>query len=205
VGFDPGQDADLRLTCTGPESDILNGVLSTDWPALTTIGVPVAGRGVNRKLLGTVDRPGVGRQVTYGGHPLYLFDPPSQPFVPAGEGYVETVEPFPPWHGFWSLVSSRGGEPAPGPATIETETRPDGKTAVAAKRESNVDPIAVTVYSFSEDRSGSSACSGACSVRWVPVLTRGRPHVAGGITAKDVGVIRRSDGTDQVTPSSRRG
>jgi len=40
-----------------------------------TKGKPVAGRGVKASLLGEVFRKGVGEQVTYAGHPLYLFDP----------------------------------------------------------------------------------------------------------------------------------
>ncbi len=199
LGFDPGSNHDILLTCSGPMSDIIGNGYTDDWPALTTTGAPVAGPGVNRKLLGSVYRRGLGRQVTYGGHPLYLFDDASRPFVPQGERYMETVKPFPPWHGFWFLVSSEAGQPAPGPATIATETLPDGKTAVAVEMESNVRPMAVTVYSYSKDRSGTSACSGACAVKWVPVLATGRPHVAGDISAKDVGVVRRSDGTDQVT------
>ena len=199
LGFDPGSDHDILLTCTGPMSDIIGNGYTDDWPALTTTGAPVAGTGVNGKLLGSVYRRGIGRQVTYGGHPLYLFDNASRPFVPQGERYMETVRPLPPWHGFWFLVSAAGGQPAPGPATIETETLPDGKSAVAAEMESNVRPMAVTVYSFSRDRPGASACNGACAGDWVPVLTTGRPHVAAGIDAKEVGVIRRSDGTEQVT------
>jgi predicted lipoprotein with Yx(FWY)xxD motif len=186
------------MTCTGPESDILNNVDSDDWPALTTTGAPVAGPGVNRQLLGTVYRPGIGRQVTYGGHPLYTFDAPSKPFLPEGEGYFETVAPLLPWHGLWDLVSSRG-QPAPGVATIETETLPDGRTALAAQEYTNVLQAAVSVYSFSRDAGGQSTCTGACTVTWVPVLTTGRPHVAGAISTKDLGVIGRSDGTDQVT------
>ncbi|MGO9962525.1 MAG: hypothetical protein ACLPUG_03720 [Acidimicrobiales bacterium] len=199
LGFDPGSDHDILLTCSGPMSDIIGNGYTDDWPALTTTGAPVAGPGVNRKLLGSVYRRGIGRQVTYGGHPLYLFDNASQPFVPQGERYMETVKPLPPWHGFWFLVSSETGQPAPGPATIETETLPDGKNAVAVEMESNVRPMAVTVYSYVRDRPGKSACNGACAVEWVPVLTTGRPHVATGIERKEVGVIRRSDGTEQVT------
>ena len=189
------------ITCTGPESDFLNGVPTDEWPALTTTGPPVAGPGVNRYLLGSVWRPGIGDQVTYAGHPLYLFDPPSSPFVPAGEGFFETVLDLPPWHGLWNLVSSQWGQQATGAATIETETLPNGNTAVAAETYENVVPggVAVTAYTFSRDGYWGAQCNGPCAVTWIPVLTSGPPQVAGGITAKDVGVIRRWDGTFQVT------
>jgi len=207
--FDLGESEYHSVTCTGPESDFSVGVSTDDWPALTTTGRPLAGRGVNQALLGTVYRPGIGHQVTYGGHPLYLFDPPSDPFNPGGEDYLETVLPVPPWHGMWELVSARGGQPAPGAATIETETLPDGKAAIAAQEYPTLVPHAITVYSFSRDHVGASACSGACAVTWIPVLTAGKPLVGGiseggppgpaTIAATDLGVIRRPDGTSQVT------
>jgi predicted lipoprotein with Yx(FWY)xxD motif len=199
LGFDAGADADVPLTCTGPESDMPNNVATDDWPALTTTGAPIAGRDVNPKLLGTVYRPGIGHQVTYGGHPLYLFVPPRAFVLVEGEDNMETVEPLPPWHGFWFLVSSKAGQPAPGVATIEVGTLPNGKKVVAAEMDPRAGGVAVTVYSYSRDHSGSSACSGACAITWVPVLTTGRPQVAAGIASKDVAVIRRPDGTDQVT------
>jgi len=57
-------------------------------------------------------RKGVGWQVTYAGHPLYLFD--QQPGAVTGEGWFEPG--LPPWHGIWWLMSPavsrcRGREP----------------------------------------------------------------------------------------------
>ena len=193
------------ITCTGPESDIFNQVMTDEWPSLDTIGKPVAGPGVNRDLLGSVNRPGVGRQVTYAGHPLYLFDPPSNPFVPGGEGFLETVALLPPWHGEWDLVSAHTGVPAPGVATIETETLPNGKSVVAAEMYPNAVPggVAVTAYSYSQDSAHDSDCGGACAVTWIPVLTSGRPQAGARIDPKDLGVYDRADGTLQVTYHGR--
>jgi predicted lipoprotein with Yx(FWY)xxD motif len=196
--FDLGTDDYHAFTCTGPESDF-NSSGTDDWPALTTTGTALAGRGVNQKLLGTVYRDGIGHQVTYGGHPLYLFDPPSGPFNPGGEDYLETALPLPPWRGMWELVSAQGGQPVPGPATIETETLPDGETALGAQEFPTLVPHAITVYSFSRDHVGASTCTGTCAVTWIPVLTTGKPRVSGAIAAKYVGAIRRPDGTSQVT------
>ena len=102
-----------------------------------------------------------------------------------------------------SLVSAHEGEPAPGPATIETETLPNGKIAVAVEEYPNVHKAVITVYSFSRDRQGDSACTGTCAVTWISVLTTGRPWVAGGIAAERVGVIERPDGTEQVTDDGK--
>jgi predicted lipoprotein with Yx(FWY)xxD motif len=185
-------------SCTGPMTDFINSVPGDDWPALTTTVTPQAGAGVNQKLLGIVGRPGIGRQVTYAGHPLYLFDPPSGSFMPEGEDYFETAAPLLPWRGIWRLVSAKGGQPVAGPATIEAETLPNGKTAVAAEEFPNLIDTVVTVYSFSLDHPGSSACTGACATTWIPVLTTGKPHVTG-VAANEIGTVRRRDGTQQVT------
>jgi predicted lipoprotein with Yx(FWY)xxD motif len=198
-GYDLGPNANVPLTCTGPESDLLNAVKSDDWPAFTTKGAPIAGAGVNAHLLGTVERHGAGDQVTYAGHPLYLFDPVSKPFDPQGEGYMETVKPLAPWHGYWFLLSSANGEPAPGTVTIETGLLPNGSSVLAVEVDENVNPIAATVYTFSRDRSNVSTCSNTCALTWVPVLTLGQPRVASNIPKGTVGVMRRANGTEQVT------
>ena len=201
LGYDVSEGVTTQLPCTGPELDAMcfDDCPIAFWPALTTTAAPVAGSGVHQDLLGTVRRPGVGDQVTYAGHPLYLFDGPSHPFVPLGEGSLGTVPPLPPWHGLWDLVSSANGQPAPGVATIETEALPHDKTVVAAEEYPTSGRTAFTVYSFRGDRSGVTGCSGACAITWIPVLTTGVPSVAGAVAVKDVGVVRRPDGTTQVT------
>jgi predicted lipoprotein with Yx(FWY)xxD motif len=198
-GYDGNSAVSATLTCTGPMRDMVDDDSTDDWPAFTSGGAPIAGKGVNDSLLGVVHRKGLGNQVTYGGHPLYLFDPSSGPFTPQGEGYVETVAPLAPWHGYWWLVSSKNGEPAPGVATLKVGTLPDGTKVLAAKEDANIYPMAVTVYSFSGDRPGVSECGDNCSLTWVPLLSSKAPHVVGDISASDVGLIRRADGTSQVT------
>ncbi|HMK97085.1 MAG TPA: hypothetical protein VK425_06020, partial [Acidimicrobiales bacterium] len=190
------------LSCTGPERDMLGGAGIVDWPALTTTGAPVAGRGVNPHLLGSTYRPGIGRQLAYAGHPLYLFhsdQPPAGGATDYGEGFLETVLPMPPWHVLWDLVSATDGMPQPGPASVETETLPGGRKVLAAAEFPNALEGAVTVYSYSLDREGRSACTGACAVDWIPLLTDGAPHASLGVTAKDLSFVRRSGGEDQVT------
>jgi predicted lipoprotein with Yx(FWY)xxD motif len=206
-GWDPGLGTFGVYTCTGPESDISKST-TDDWPALATTGTPVAGHGVDQELLGTVERPGVGDQVTYGGHPLYLFDPPSHPFAPQGEGYFESVYPMFPWHGIWYLVSARDGRPAPGQATVGTEILA-GKKPALAYVEAALNGVTVTVYSYSLDRVGASVCTGACAVTWPPLLTTGEPKIGltvatNHVVAQDLGVARRPDGTDQVTGGASR-
>lgn len=189
-------------TCTGPEGDLSHNVLTDDWPALNTTGAPLAGPGVDPHLLGSVYRKGVGRQVTYAGHPLYLFDPPSHPFVPAGEGFFQSTLPLPPWHGLWNLVSPHGGLPAPGVATVETATLANGHAVVGAETyPTNGKPggVAIPAYTYSRDGKNDIDCLGRCALIWIPVLTTGQPKAGIGISPTALSAIRRPDGSEQVT------
>ena len=82
------------------------------WPALLTQGAPIAGRGVNPRLLGTVTRtdlPGLGpvRQVTYAGLPLYRFFQDETPGETEG---ANLFDPVTSPTGIWYLVEpSRAG------------------------------------------------------------------------------------------------
>jgi predicted lipoprotein with Yx(FWY)xxD motif len=180
------------LSCAGSESD-----KSADWPALTTVGKPVAGPGVEKHLLGEVTRKDIGgQQVTYGGKLLYLFDMAPHQFT--GENFVETVLPLPPWHGYWYLVSAHDGTPATGPAAVTTETIPQGPTVLAADLFQGMGPTPIVVYTYTKDAKNHSACTGACSLTWPPVLTTATPQ-ATGLATHSLGEMRRTDGTRQVT------
>lgn len=56
----------------GHQSACLN-TCAEIWPPLLTVGQPSAGTGVDQHLLGIIVRPDGSHQVTYDGHPLYLF------------------------------------------------------------------------------------------------------------------------------------
>jgi predicted lipoprotein with Yx(FWY)xxD motif len=53
------------------------------------------------------------------------------------------------------------------------------------------------LYAFTADRSGRSACAGACAKAWPPYTVRKRP------TGRLLGAIRRADGSLQVTYAGR--
>ncbi len=200
-GYDLGPLASTALTCTGPEGDLLAGTKSDDWPAFTSAGQPEAGPGVSAGLLQTVTRTGIGRQVTYAGHPLYLFDPASHPFSPQGEGLVETVHPLAPWHGYWSLLSPVGVD-APGRVHLERATLPSGAKVLSVEMDENVMPFDETVYTYS-NFSRSFSCTGACSLTWVPVLSLSDPLMGPGVKPHLVGTVKRANGTQQVTYGGR--
>jgi predicted lipoprotein with Yx(FWY)xxD motif len=192
----------MPLTCTGPERDLLDGVKSDDWPAFTTVGRPLAGAGVSPRLLGTVVRAGIGTQVTYAGHPLYLFDPVSKPFTPQGEGYMETVKPLAPGHGYWFLVSPTGND-APGRATLEQGTLPNGSKVLSVVMDANVSPLNVTVYTFRSNQHRVSHCASECSLTWIPVTTSSSPLSGRNVNPRLVGAMRLSNGMEQVTYDGR--
>jgi len=50
------------------------GVCAKAWPPLLTSAAPLAGAGVEAKLLGTTKRKNGTLQVTYNGHPLYYYE-----------------------------------------------------------------------------------------------------------------------------------
>ena len=61
------------------------GACAKAWPPLLTKGKPKAGKGVKAKLLGTTVRKS-GTQVTYAGHPLYMYAGDKKAGQTNGEG-----------------------------------------------------------------------------------------------------------------------
>jgi predicted lipoprotein with Yx(FWY)xxD motif len=177
-----------RLACTGPSDDG-----AAEWPAITTKGSPVAGRGVDARLLGSVYRKHVGRQVTYAGHPLYLFD--NLPGQVTGEGWDEPD--LPPWHGVW-WVMSPSGQYQPWAESLVT-ARIGSRTVLAARMLTGIGYQDFPVYTYSNDGLTSSACTGACARQWPPLLTSGQPAVGKGVYSSYVSSIIRADGSRQVT------
>jgi len=84
-----------------------NGACAVNWPPLRVAGKPTLGRGAKASLASTSTRSAGVRQVTYNGHPLYLFKGDSKPGDTNGEGLNA-------FGGSWFAVSPAGNEvPAP--------------------------------------------------------------------------------------------
>jgi len=75
------------------------------------------------------------------------------------------------------------------------------KVAVASSKLGRilVDGRGRTLYLFARDKNGMSACSGACTVYWPPLIAAGKPHAVAGARASLLGTTRRADGRLQVT------
>ena len=159
------------------------------WPALLTKGTPIAGPGVNPRLLGTVTRTDFDfltggssvKQVTYAGYPLYRF------FLDKAAGDTQGAnldDPVTSPPGIWYLVDPRRGTPATGQAHLQLETAPVGGTgpnATVLAATMNNDFSAFPDASFpvstssrhrdhehgqatGHERGHKSACQGPCAV-----------------------------------------
>jgi predicted lipoprotein with Yx(FWY)xxD motif len=73
------------------------------WPPVLTTGAPQAGAGVNGSLLGAATRADGSTQVTYAGHPLYLFASDQK----VGDAKGQALNAF---GGPWYVVSPSGAQ-----------------------------------------------------------------------------------------------
>ncbi len=86
-------------------------------------------------------------------------------------------------------------EPADGTAVSSTD-HPTLGTVLT-------DSAGMTLYLFTNDGPGSSACSGGCAEAWPPLITDGEPVAEGNAEQGRLGTTEREDGTLQVTYNDR--
>jgi predicted lipoprotein with Yx(FWY)xxD motif len=89
------QDSGTTSTC--------NGSCAKFWPPVTTKGKPKAGAGIDATKLGTTKRADGATEVTYGGHPLYLYTGDMHPGDTNGQGLNA-------FGALWYVVSPAGKE-----------------------------------------------------------------------------------------------
>lgn len=178
----------MPIACAGPSNSH-----KAEWPAVTTKGAPIAGPGVSQKLLGTVQRKGIGEQVTYAGHPLYFFE--GSPDEITGEGWDEPS--IPPWSGLWYIVTP-AGNPLAWPGTLTT-LKIGSKTVLGALEITLAGWESFPLYSYSADTSSTSTCTGGCSVAWPPALSSGNPALLNSLSPSKVATIKTSNGELQLT------
>jgi predicted lipoprotein with Yx(FWY)xxD motif len=179
-------DGRNTTTCQGPCTGF--------WPPLLTSHPAMAGPGVSGGALGTLRRRDGSFQVTYHGHPLYFFafdlGAGARPGLTLGE-YLITA----PFSGIWYTVTPQG-TPDPGRTTIGVEHSPAGTILSVT---AGITQTAATLYAFSTDSPTMSMCTGQCAQFWPPVLTTRRALSLLGIRPRHLGMLRRPDGTFQVT------
>ena len=79
-----------------------SGACASAWPPLRASGKPTAGSGVTASLLGTTKRSDGKPQVTYDGHPLYLYQGDTKAGDTSGQGSTGFGAP-------WYVLSASGG------------------------------------------------------------------------------------------------
>jgi predicted lipoprotein with Yx(FWY)xxD motif len=164
------------------------GQCSAYWPPLLASGKPKAGPGVKASLLGVTARKDGKHQVTYAGHPLYRFVSDTRAGQANGEGLQD----------IWYAVSASGNKVAKsssaratGSATIQL--RQTGLGTIL------VDSHGKTLYLYTPDKNGRSACYGQCASLWPPLLAAGRLAAGKGLKSSLLGTTKRTDGKTQVT------
>lgn len=80
-----------------------SGACAVNWPPVRATGKPTIGSGANASLVSTTSRAGGAKQVTYNGHPLYLFKGDSNPGDTNGQGLNA-------FGGSWYALSAAGDQ-----------------------------------------------------------------------------------------------
>jgi len=62
-----------------------------------------------------------------------------------------------------------------------------------------VDSRGRSLYLFEKDARRRSACAETCATYWPPLLAKGKPTAGGAAKKALLGIVRRADGTRQVT------
>jgi predicted lipoprotein with Yx(FWY)xxD motif len=93
------QDSGTTSACTG--------TCAATWPALTVTGQPTGASGVTASMLGTAMRADGTTQVTYNGHPLYVYSGDSASGQTNGEGIS----------GVWFAIGATGNKVTPSAAS----------------------------------------------------------------------------------------
>jgi predicted lipoprotein with Yx(FWY)xxD motif len=98
-------DQGTKSACTG--------ACAGAWPPLLAKGKPTLGNGINASLVGTATRPEGTTQLTYNGHPLYLFAQDQK----AGETNGQGVSAF---GAAWFALNSAGNQVSAKPSSSST-------------------------------------------------------------------------------------
>jgi predicted lipoprotein with Yx(FWY)xxD motif len=110
-----------------------------------------------------------------------------------------------------ALAACDGGQPTPSgsvpgseaPASPSPAAPAESQAAVAAAESSLgqtlVDAEGRTLYAFTKDKGGKSACYGDCEATWPALTVQGSPEAGDGVQASLLATTDRDDGSAQVT------
>jgi predicted lipoprotein with Yx(FWY)xxD motif len=89
------------FTADRTRRSVCAGACATAWPPYLVSGSLRAGRGISKRLLGTIRRPDSKRQLTYAGRPLYFYVGDRKPGQILCQGVTE-------FGGDWLVVRPNG-------------------------------------------------------------------------------------------------
>lgn len=107
----------------GNESYCTSSECVAAWPPVTTSGDVTAGAGADQSLIGTVQREDGTEQVTYDGHPLYLYAGDSKPGDTTGNGLDQFGAE---WYALTPDGSNAEGTSSGGSTSTESTTTNSG-------------------------------------------------------------------------------
>src|SRR3954454_7927174 len=89
-------------------------------------------------------------------------------------------------------------------ASASTTTTAKAKPPTLKLRKTGLGKILVdsksrTLYAFGHDKKNKSRCSGQCAANWPPATSPAKPTVAKGIDKSKLKVIKRGDGSRQLS------
>ena len=173
------------------------GDCANNWPALTSDAVPTLGTGLDAANFAILTRDDGTKQVTFFGHPLYYFAKDTAAGDVNGQGIG----------GKWFVVGADGNmvgaAASPAASAAASPSAAAGGVSVAladnALGKILVGADGKTLYVFTADSGGKSACNGDCATAWPPLIGDGAPTLGAGLDAEDFATIKRDDGSSQVT------
>ncbi|MFC4035512.1 hypothetical protein ACFO3J_29180 [Streptomyces polygonati] len=210
-----------------PSKSNCDGDCATTWPpVLVQPGAKIFVDGVDKSKIGVVRRDDGNLQVTIGGWPVYKFAKDTAPGQTNGEGVGGTWFGVTPDAGR-AMPSPQGTDAKTGldyaTGTAKQHNAPPNtgdnyqgpRTDAAAMKwvqltagsAGGLNPIVhdgagFTLYRFDKDTAdpSKSNCDGDCAKTWPPVLVHpGSRIFVNGVPVAEVGVVRRDDGSRQVT------
>lgn len=165
------------------------GACAKAWPPVPASDALTL-EGVEKAMVGSVDRADGVKQLTVGGWPMYYYEKDTK----AGDITGEAVG------GTWWVAAPNGTRAkdkikpaAPGTTVLRAmDVKPFGKVLT--------DDKGFTLYVFDKDTKDPSAsnCNGDCAAKWPPVKAEDTV-VAQGLDKSLIGSVVRKDGTKQIT------
>jgi predicted lipoprotein with Yx(FWY)xxD motif len=103
VLIDPANRTVYLFKKDNRDQSTCSGACAHDWPPVRATGKPTAGSGAKAALVGTAKRSDGTPQLTYNGHPLYLFTGDNAPGATNGQGITA-------FGAQWFVVSPAGNQ-----------------------------------------------------------------------------------------------